>query len=1156
MIAHQNMFIAGAPQYSTAPHVNGNYVTLLGESFYRIQHYDAMRPFFISVISSSDHWLFISTTGGLTAGRKNADHALFPYYTEDRIAENHENTGSKTLLFVTSAERTQLWEPFSYRYRGLYQTERNLYKNIPGTALIFEEVNHDLGLVFRYAWRTSVAFGIVKTSWLINQRPTPCTVTVVDGLQNVLPACVSAQTQNEFGVLLDAYKRCELDSATGLGLFTLSSRLTDQAEPSESLRANTVWQVGLDNVTHLLSSTQLDALRSGRVIQPETDLRGQRGAYFVGATIKLAPDETRSWHLVAEVDQDSAAVAGLIQTLNSDPDTLNEQIERDIAASSHQLIAIVGRADGLQTSNDHLSTAHHFANVMFNVMRGGIFANQYHIDTADLRAFIATHHRALLHDHADFFAALPPTITLDMLRERVAEADSADLTRLCNMYLPLTFSRRHGDPSRPWNRFEINLRKADGSQQLDYQGNWRDIFQNWEALAYAYPEFLEGMIGVFLNATTVDGYNPYRITRNGIDWEVPEPSNPWANIGYWGDHQIIYLQKLLEACARFYPGRLEVLLTSRIYAYANVPYRIKPYEAMLKNPYNTIEFDWDQHQQIEASIQDRGVDGRLVLDADGNVLHSTLVEKLLNLLLAKLVNFVPAGGIWMNTQRPEWNDANNALVGKGISVVTLGYVRRYLIFFRDLLANSGLETLTLSVEMTALFDAIRQTLTDHRALLTGDITDEQRKIVMDALGQAGSAYRWHCYQHGFSGEMVPVTTADLIAFLEMAQAIIEHTLRVNQRADKLYHAYNVLQLNGKRATIKHLYEMLEGQVSILSSGMLTSDEALELLQQMRHSSLYRADQHSYILYPDRDLPGFLAKNVIDSAAMRDLALVAALVADQDTRLITKDVNDVYHFGGDIRNAQDVKEALAALAKQPRYADLVAAESDAILALFERVFNHDAFTGRSGSFFAYEGLGSIYWHMVSKLLLAAQETIFAAAAQSDDSILPALIDVYYDIRAGLGFNKTPDVYGAFPTDPYSHTPSGQGAKQPGMTGMVKEEVLTRIGELGLVIEQGQISFNPVLLRAEELLSAPSVLRYFDIDDQEHQIDIPANALAFTFCQVPIILQMADETRIALELDNGRTQVIIGNRLNAELSRHIFLRDGVVRQITVFIRDSFA
>ena len=44
-----------------------------------------------------------------------------------------------------------------------------------------------------------------------------------------------------------------------------------------------------------------------------------------------------------------------------------------------------------------------------------------------------------------------------------------------------------------------------------------------------------------LNASTADGYNPYRITNNGIEWEEPDDSDPWASIGYWGDHQIIYL---------------------------------------------------------------------------------------------------------------------------------------------------------------------------------------------------------------------------------------------------------------------------------------------------------------------------------------------------------------------------------------------------------------------------------------------------------------------------------------------------------------------------------------------------------------------------------------------------------------------------------------
>ena len=83
----------------------------------------------MSVVSSSDHWLFISSTGGLSAGRVNAELALFPYYTVDKITENSENTGSKTILLVRQGDHTSLWEPFSARYQGIYRIERHLYKS-------------------------------------------------------------------------------------------------------------------------------------------------------------------------------------------------------------------------------------------------------------------------------------------------------------------------------------------------------------------------------------------------------------------------------------------------------------------------------------------------------------------------------------------------------------------------------------------------------------------------------------------------------------------------------------------------------------------------------------------------------------------------------------------------------------------------------------------------------------------------------------------------------------------------------------------------------------------------------------------------------------------------------------------------------------------
>ena len=286
--ARNRIYIGETPQKLSDTAIQGDYVSILGETYYKIQDYDALEPFFISLVSSSDHWLFISTSGGLSAGRVSAEQALFPYYTEDKLAENSESAGHKALLLVTRAGRTSLWEPFSARQHGSYSLARNLYKNIPGTALVFEETNLDLGLTYRYAWRTSEQFGFVKTAWLGNNAQA-CQVELLDGLQNILPANVSSDTQNVFSCLLDAYKRSELDPHSGLGIFALNSTLTDLAEPSESLLATSVFQVGLDATGYLLCSAQLERFRTGAGITSETEIRGRRGAYFVHSAFDLPP---------------------------------------------------------------------------------------------------------------------------------------------------------------------------------------------------------------------------------------------------------------------------------------------------------------------------------------------------------------------------------------------------------------------------------------------------------------------------------------------------------------------------------------------------------------------------------------------------------------------------------------------------------------------------------------------------------------------------------------------------------------------------------------------------------------------------------------------------------------------------------------------------
>ena len=1144
--------------------VRGQLVEREGRDWYEIRHYDRMPPFFISLLSSDDHWWFVSSTGGMTMGRRDADHALLPYETEDKITRNVVHTGSLTIARVRDAEgRRHLWEPLTLRTPRVYRLERRLRKSIEGDALCFEEFNRDLGLRYTMTLRSGPELGFIRTVCFANEADAAVDFEVLDGYRGVLPHGASQVLQTRLSCLLDAYKRNELDEATGVAFYSLSSTLTDRAEASEALRANVVWSNGLDpSVVLLTPDERVDAFRRGEPITGDRDVRGLVGAYLGLTSFEAMPRAERRWHLVADVAYDAKS-AGRVRLWQRDLDerAREAKVVNDTGANVRALRRIVGSADGLSLTGEPLTTAHHFANALFNVMRGGVFKRGHEVAGVDFASFVRTRNRPVHARCLAWLSELPDRLPIGDLLERAGATEDVDLRRLSLEYLPLVFSRRHGDPSRPWNQFAIRLRNADGSPRTDYQGNWRDIFQNWEPLAYSFPAFAFSMVAKFLNATTPDGYNPYRVTRDGIDWEVPEPDDPWANLGYWGDHQIIYLQKLLEAVERTEPGRLVREWSYRGYSYADVPYRIATYDAMTRDASNTITFDAAAHARSMGRVDAMGSDGRLVPSGTGEgeevevgVYHVTMFEKLLVLLLAKLTNLVPGGGIWMNTQRPEWNDANNALVGKGVSVVTAAYLRRFVCFWRDQLNGVATDaTFEVGEGIAAGAQSITEILETHRATLATPMSDESRRCVMDQLGAAGTQLRAAQYQ----GPAAPIemSVARVATLLDLALVYLDHALSESRCQDGLYHGYRVLAWTDEGVGLRALVPMLEGQVAVLSSGHLSPDEALGVLQALRRSPLYWPEQRTYLLYPNRILPGFLEKNRFSAQRLQESRLAAALTEAGDERLVVIDPYDGdAHFGGDLHNAEGLGALLDTLGEEERYSDLVDAERQQYLDLFEDVFNHASFTGRSGTFFAYEGLGSVYWHMVSKLLLAVQECHRDAVERGASPETQAgLREAYSDIREGLGFRKSPRRYGAFPTDPYSHTPETGGARQPGMTGQVKEELLTRMGELGVRIRGGAIQFESAVVAPSERLGAPGRFDFFDVHAEERRVPVPALGLAFTLAQTPIIYEpLGDTFELRLELADGTARTFEGDTLPPEFSRHLLSRDGEISLIRVYSR----
>ena len=588
----------------------------------------------------------------------------------------------------------------------------------------------------------------------------------------------------------------------------------------------------------------------------------------------------------------------------------------------------------------------------------------------------------------------------------------------------------------------------------------------------------------------------------------------------------------MEVSQSHYPESLVSWLDKEMFAYANVPYRIKEYAEILAAPKNSIRFDAQLHHQIENLEKTYGSDARLLLNPDGEVKLVSFTEKLLATLLAKLSNFIPEAGIWMNTLRPEWNDANNALVGTGASMVTLYYMRRFVTFAQELFQKSTCENFSVSAEMYWFFDLVNTSLIENSFLLERGFDNEQRRTVADKLGNAGSYYREMVYK-GFSDKKHPVSKNDLLDLFNLTIDYLDQSIAVNKRPDNLYQAYNLVSFSENSVAVRHLYEMLEGQVAVLSSGKLSPTEVLDLLSALRNSSLYRTDQNSYILYPNKQLPLFIEKNNINSADVQRIKLLEELVKEGDSRIITTDKKGEFHFNASFNNVNFLREALIKLKKEGKF-NITDADIQEIETVYEQIFDHQSFTGRSGTFYKYEGLGCIYWHMVSKLLLVIGENIKSAIEQSvDNTTIEALKKHYFDVKAGIGAHKSPAVYGSFPFDPYSHTPTMAGVQQPGMTGQVKEDIISRFYELGVQVENGCISINPTILKSDEFIHSGNEKPY----------------LSFTYCSVPFEYQQNGVTGIDLIYSDGTTEKIAGYSLSKSQSQLVFNRDKRLKKVQV-------
>ncbi len=90
-----------APVSATRPSSAGGDVVFIDDALHaRIRHLETLPPFLMNVVSDGDVWLFMGSNGGLTAGRRDPDGAIFPYRPADQLLHEPRSSGIVSLLRV------------------------------------------------------------------------------------------------------------------------------------------------------------------------------------------------------------------------------------------------------------------------------------------------------------------------------------------------------------------------------------------------------------------------------------------------------------------------------------------------------------------------------------------------------------------------------------------------------------------------------------------------------------------------------------------------------------------------------------------------------------------------------------------------------------------------------------------------------------------------------------------------------------------------------------------------------------------------------------------------------------------------------------------------------------------------------------------------
>jgi len=697
-----------------------------------INNYNSLNPFSnflpsIAGVWGIPFWVFYANRGQgiLSFGLKDKDHSVSEFFPANKAYSFNQFLGFRTFLKIN---KDTYYEPF----RVNSENKREEQMIIKSSSFKIKDTNRRYGLntlVKYFTLPNTFVGGLVRAVTFKNTSKKKIDLEILDGLTRIIPFGAANVFLKEMSRTLEAWMQSSINNNTAIFRLVVDPKDVSQTRYIEG--ANFVHSFyGATNkkvypslivdpscifhqdTSYSLPLGFLDKNFKSSIRQV---MRGKTPCAFSHFKLSLMPGEEKTLYSVFGSSFQMELIRKMAKELNKEfldkKEKENEEIIENIknnvfcVSSSPQLDSYVK-----QTYLD-------------NVLRGG-----------------------------------HPYSFKDSLSE---QADGRGIYYI--------FSRKHGDPERDYNYFQLLP-----SYFSEGEANYRDINQNRRMDLFFNPLLGSKNVIYFLNFLKINGFNPLRIKGEKLFFEknkarailkqfnikdqritnlmvrgfylgelfsliaednikvdkkeeftktiiVEAKREPQAHHGegYWIDHWRYNLD-LIDNFLYFYPDKLKELFIDTKFCFWDDEFKIKNRSTR----YHLKSGKVYQGESVEVSrekreaLRNRSRFKNFLRTKSGKVYHTNLISKLLIVILNKAATLDPDGiGIEMEADKPGWCDSLNGLPALfGSSLTETFELKRAVLLILDAikkLKKERVKEVALSVEAVVFFKGLRRLLNNY-----------------------------------------------------------------------------------------------------------------------------------------------------------------------------------------------------------------------------------------------------------------------------------------------------------------------------------------------------------------------------------------------------------------------------------------------------------